>query len=81
MEDITFTKLDKEQKKILLEALGFSVEEDGLVLNDEGKPHICPYTQKKVFLENASILPGSIVVINTSSLTLSEYITDYVDVS
>jgi len=79
MDKRTFNKLTIEQKKVLLNALGYKVEEDGLILDENGKPHECPYTKKNVFLENASIMPGSVIVMNTSSITLSEYMSDYVD--
>ena len=79
MEDIQFTVLNDQQKTVLLKALDFDVDENGVILAKTGKPHICPYTKKKVLLSNASIMPGSVIVMNTSSLTLSEYISDYVD--
>lgn len=80
MEDINFDTLNNEQKKVLLKALDYNVDKNGVIIDKTGKPHKCPYTQKKVLLKNASIMPGSAIVMNTSSLTLSEYITDYIDV-
>lgn len=80
METIIFEELNDVQKKVLLEALEFKVADDGQINDKTGKPHICPFSNKKVYVKNASILPGSTIVINTSSLTLSEYITKYVDV-
>ena len=80
IEEVHFEKLTEDKKLILLKALGYDVNENGFILNDKKKYHICPYTNMRVLFKNASILPGSVVIINTSSLTLSEYITDYVDV-
>ena len=79
MDKRTFNKLTIEQKKVLLNALGYKITDDGLILDENGEPHECPYTKKHVFLENASVMPGSVVVMNTSSVTLSEYMSDYVD--
>lgn len=80
MEDICFDTLNEKQKTVLLKALDYSVDKNGIILDKTGRPHICPYTKKEVLFKNASIMSGSVIVMNTSSLTISEYITDYVDV-
>lgn len=80
MEDISFDSLNDNQKRVLLKALDYNIDENEVILDKTGKPHLCPYTKRKVLLKNASIMPGSVIVMNTSSLTISEYITDYVDV-
>lgn len=74
-----FLSLDNDEKKILLESLGYSVDSEGYVRDLNGKIHLCPYTNGKVKFENASILPGSTVIINTSAFTLSEYVTEYLE--
>ena len=78
--DIDFIDLESEEKELLLEVLGFSVDQEGYVYDELLKErHICPYTKKEVLFENASILPGSTMIINTSALTISEYITEKIE--
>ncbi len=78
--EIKFEQIDLEEKKVLLDILGYGVGEAGIILDNETKKeHICPITGSVVFIENASILPGSTVVINTSELSLAEYFTKFVE--
>ena len=75
--EIEFLDLNSEEKTLLFEVLGFSIDSDGYVYDELLKDrHLCPYTKKEILFQNASILPGSTLIINTSALTLSEYITD-----
>ncbi|MCX9010146.1 MAG: hypothetical protein OIN66_03385 [Candidatus Methanoperedens sp.] len=78
--EIKFEEIGIEEKKILLDILGYEIGEAGIILDKETKKeHICPITETVVFIENASILPGSTVVINTSELSLAEYFTRFVE--
>jgi hypothetical protein len=78
--EIKFEEIGIEEKKILLDILGYEVGEAGIILDkDTKKEHICPITESVVFIEYASVLPGSTVVINTSELSLSEYFTKFVE--
>lgn len=78
--EIKFQNLNIEEKKVLLDILGYDVGEGNIVLDKKTKEkHICPITGDVVFVENASILPGSTVIINTSELSLSEYFTNYAE--
>ncbi len=78
--EIKFEEISIEEKRILLDILGYEVGETGIILNKETKEeHICPITETVVFIENASVLPGSTVVINTSELSLAEYFTRFVE--
>jgi len=78
--EIKFESIGIEEKKVLLDILGYDVNEDGLILDREtGREYICPYTDRVVFVENASVLPGSTVVINTTELSLAEYLTKFVE--
>ncbi len=76
---IKFLKLEDEQKRILLNALDFSFDPKDYVIDGIGKKVICPYSNKPVKFQNASILPGSTIIINTSLITLSEYISEYLE--
>lgn len=74
-----FLQLTPEQKRILLQALDYKIDEQGFVLTATNRKVICPYTHHPVRLETASVLPGSTIIINTSLVTLSEYISDYLE--
>ncbi len=76
IEEFEFTNLSESRKKLLLQLLGFQVDEEGFIVQS-GKRHLCPYTKEYVQFEEASILPGSTVVIKTSPYTISSYISDY----
>lgn len=82
MEDIEveFLNLGLEEKNLLLDILGYHVDENGLIYDKEThEEHICPITNEVVFIENASILPGSTVVMNTTKVSLSEYFSKYLE--
>ena len=76
--EMQFKDIGVDEKIILLDILGYEVNNKGLILKN-GIEHKCPITGEPVFIENASILPGSIVI-NTSDFTLSEYLTRFVDI-
>ena len=77
---VKFTHIDNEQKRILLTILGYSVDSEGYLINHRTKkPHICPITNEKVKLEKASILPGSELVINTTPLSIAQYLEKHVE--
>ena len=79
MPELIFSNLaNNEEKKFLLESLGYEIDCNDFVLDGKTKKlHICPITKKPVKLENASVLPGSTVIINTNAMTLSEYFARY----
>lgn len=74
--DLKFVEVTEEDKRIFLDALGYEVNEEGLVLLKGTKePYICPITKEEVRIENASIVPfNSIIVMNTDVLSISEYL-------
>ena len=76
--DIELLDLDDEEKKIFLEALGYGVNDEGKVIKSEtNKPAICPYSEREIEFRNASILPGSVLVMNTNATTIAEYLTKH----
>ncbi|MBW6469861.1 MAG: hypothetical protein K0A90_01410 [Methanosarcinaceae archaeon] len=76
--DVTFTDINIEQKTALMDILGYYIDEDGIIFDKETKmQHICPITGEVVSIDNASILPGSTIIINTTELSLSEYFADF----
>ncbi|MCJ7648262.1 MAG: hypothetical protein MUP85_06590 [Candidatus Lokiarchaeota archaeon] len=78
--EIKFEDIGIDEKIILMDILGYEVDDNGLVLEKETEnEYKCPISGEPVFIENASILPGSTVIINTSDFSLSEYFTRFVD--
>lgn len=76
-----FISLSAEQKLILLQALDYNIDSNGFVVDKTNKKVKCKYSNKPVLFNDASILPGSTIIINTSLITLSEYISDYLEKS
>ena len=76
--DVIFTNINIEEKTALMDILGYYVDEKGIIFDKKTKiEHICPITKEIVSIDNASILPGSTIIINTTELSLSEYFTDF----
>lgn len=79
-DEIRFKTINIEEKRVLLDILGYEIGEGGIILDKTtNKEYLCPITGEAVFIENASILPGSTVVIKTSELSLAEYFTRFVE--
>ena len=75
-----FLKLSDQEKRVLLDFLGYAVSKEGIVLSKgNNKPHICPYTGEPVRFKDASVMPGSTVIFNTSVLALAEYFSEHVE--
>jgi ABC-type taurine transport system ATPase subunit len=74
-----FLKLNDIQKLTLLKLLDYNVDNNKFIIDSDGKKVICPYSKRPVKFENASILPGSTIIINTSLITMSEYVSDYLE--
>ena len=79
-DNIKFEEIGIEEKKVLLDVLGYEVDDNGIIFDKSTqKEHVCPVTGDPVFVENASILPGSTIVIKTTDLSLAEYFTNFVE--
>ena len=81
--DAKIINLTDEQKTVLLDALGYGVDEDGYVVELEApdgtqnKRVKDRYTNEDVKLENASVLPGSTIIIDTNAFSISEYFEEF----
>lgn len=71
--------LPLEEKKVLLDILGYKISEEGTILKANNEEVICPFTKKAVKIETASLMPGSLIIMNTTPVTLSEYFYQYPD--
>ena len=71
--------LSRDEFKILLEVLNYDIDDFGGIIDEKGEKVICPFTNGQVKLDEISIMPGSLIFMNTSPLTLSEYFYQYPD--
>ena len=74
-----FISLSDGQKLVLLKSLDYDVDENGYIVDKNNKKVICKYSNQTVLFRNASILPGSTLIVNTSLINISEYISDYLE--
>lgn len=72
-------ELTDEEKVVLLDFLGYKVKCGTVISKETNKPHDCPYTGVPVKLSNASVMPGSTVIFNTTPLTLAKYFSEHVE--
>ena len=78
--DVKLLDLSRQDTIDLLEVLGYGVDVEKGIVTKDGKPYDCPYTKRPVELDNVSIFPGTITVMNTDPLSISEYLVDHPDV-
>lgn len=77
MEDIQLVQLNNDERLIVLEKLGYVLDSEGYVIYKEtGKRAICKYSKDIIHINNAAILPGSVIVINANPITMAEYFLD-----
>ena len=75
-----FSSLKGDEKKVLLKALGYDISERGFVVEEHTKQVVwCRYTNKPVKFDEASVLPGSTIIINTTPVSLSSYIEEFLE--
>ena len=70
-------KLSKEEFIVVLEALGYFVNKNGIIIDKNGKEQICEFTEEEVNINKISIMPGSIKIMNTTPVSISEYLYRY----
>ncbi|MBD3319271.1 hypothetical protein GF342_05175 [Candidatus Woesearchaeota archaeon] len=79
-QEVKFLSLKEPQKRVLLKALGYELDEEDYVVNAEtGKRLLCKYTNRKISLQDASVLPGSTIVIGSSPYALAKYVEEYLE--
>lgn len=83
MKNTKIINLTDEQKVVLLDAIGYGTDEEGYVVEFnsadgvQNKRVLDRYTGEPVKLKNASILPGSTIIIDTNSFSLAEYFEEF----
>ena len=81
MVQINLVQLDNDKRLLALKKLGYNLDDNGYVIdtNNENKEVICKYSEERVHINTAAILPGSIVVINATPETMAQYFLDQND--
>lgn len=70
---MNFEQLGIEEKKLLLRAYNYDVDEEGIIVDRLLNERVFSIdTQRVVTLENASLIPGSLKVVDTTPLTISK---------
>ncbi len=69
-----FLELSSEHKRTLLELLDYSVDNEGFVLEKNGRRKVCEFTNKYIHVDQAAIFPGSTFVINATPYAISQYL-------
>lgn len=78
-ELIPIKDMPKSLKIILLKELGH--DSDGtFVLNKKGEKYLDKYTNEPVKIDNMAIFPGSAIILDNNSLSISSFLEEFGDV-
>ncbi|MDD5192781.1 MAG: hypothetical protein PHH54_07365 [Candidatus Nanoarchaeia archaeon] len=76
---ISIKDMSNDLKIALLKELGY--DSDGIfVLEKDGDKHIDKYINEPVRVDNMFIYPGSVVILDNNSLSISSFLEEYGDV-
>jgi hypothetical protein len=77
MNEIKLVQLGNDERISVLKKLGHDLDNDGYVLEKKSKNRlICKYSKEVIHINNAAILPGSLIIINANPITMAEYFLD-----
>lgn len=75
-----FEELGIEEKKLLLKAYDYDVNEDGVIIDSLlNEPLVSNDTKRQIKLNSASFLPGSLNIIDTTPLTISKFLREKIE--
>ena len=76
-KEITFRELGKEERILLLKAFNYNIDEKGFILNQNGEKVKSKENPSK-FIEAkfASLLPGSLEIVDGTPTALAEYLVE-----
>ncbi len=72
--------LTSDEKKVILETLGYGINGNGKLTTQMGKLHICPITKQPLDFKNAAIVPGSTLVIKDDILSFADYFAQHYEI-
>lgn len=78
-ELIPIRNMPKKLKIMLLNQLGYS--SDGtFILNKNGEKYLDKYIDKPIKIDNMAIFPGSTIILDNNSLSISSFLEEFGDV-
>lgn len=78
-ELISIKDMPKELKITLLKELGYN--SDGIfVLNEKGEKCLDRYINEPIRIDNLAIFPGSAIILDNNSLSISSFLEEFGDV-
>lgn len=79
-EQFKFEELQDNEKKVLLSAYDYGVDEDGDIVDLLLKEKIISKRTKAPFnLKNVALLPGSLKIMDSDPLTISRYLREQIE--
>lgn len=79
MELISLKQLSRETKIEILKELGFGVDEEQYVVDNDGNRVVDKYINDEVALDNMLIFPGSTLILDDNPLTITLYLEEFGD--
>ena len=73
MSELQLMQVENNERVKILDKLGFTLNEEGFVLDKNKKLKICKYSEEPVHINTAAILPGSVEIINANPYTMAQY--------
>lgn len=78
-ELISIKDMPKSLKIMLLKELGY--DSDGtFVLSKKGEKYLDKYTNEPIRIDNMAIFPGSTIILDNNSLSISSFLEEFGDV-
>lgn len=77
LSDVALYELDDDQRVDLMNQLGYSIDSKGFLIDEQKNFLLCKYSKEPVHIDKAGVLPGSILIINVTPLTMAQYYMEY----
>lgn len=78
-ELISIKDMPRSFKIMLVNRLGYS-SDGNFVLNKKGERYLDRYTKEPVRIDNMAIFPGSTIILDNNSLSISSFLEEFEDV-
>lgn len=78
VELVNIKEMPKELKISLLQELGY--DSDGTFVIKDGEIYLDRYTEEAIELDNMFVYPGSTIILDNNSLSITSFLEDYGDV-
>lgn len=78
-EILSIKSMPREYKILLLKKLGYNSDET-FVLDKDGNKFLDKYTEEPIRIDNMAIFPGSTIILDNNSLSISSFLEEFGDV-